>query len=401
MLKKAINNYKAVPPLVWKVLITQFLMNSSHFMTVSLLAVYMVNTLKFGAWEVATVMTANLISAQVLPFLFGLMADKYGFRLFMAGGLLLRALGLLGFVVGHGWLELAAMALVMGVGVAMYEASVYPFFSKQPLPIATRAFVLNNQMLNMGVVVGPLLSGVLLVYDVRLAFVVSSGLFGCLGLWVFAQKNIDAASAQGTVVLLSLQRVLTDRRFFCFLLALVPWYFLFAQLYVSFPIYLSQIAGDAAVPKMFLVNGLVGLVFMVVTMTVMESAAPRTVLPRVYVMATVFFFAAPLLPTAWWFLVFVGCYTMVETLILPAIETLVTELAPDGSQSTFFGALSVASAIGGSLGYYAGSWMTLNMDGRSMWSIFSGVAALGAALSFWFVKTQSGLVPGSRQDRLG
>ena len=82
---------------MWKVLITQFLMNSSHFMTVSLLAVYMVNTLKFGALEVATVMTSNLLSAQVLPFLFGLMADKYGFRLFMAGGLLLRSLGLIGF----------------------------------------------------------------------------------------------------------------------------------------------------------------------------------------------------------------------------------------------------------------------------------------------------------------
>jgi MFS family permease len=79
---------------------------------------------------------------------------------------------------------------------------------------------------------------------------------------------------------------------------------------------------------------------------------------------------------------------MVETLILPAIETLVTELAPDGSQSTFFGALSVASAIGGSLGYYAGSWMTLNTDGHTMWPIFSGVAALGFALSFWFVRCE-------------
>jgi MFS family permease len=397
MLKKSIEKYRAVPPLVWKVLITQFLMNSSHFMTVSLLAVYMVNTLKFGAWEVATVMTTNLIAAQVLPFLFGLMADKYGFRHFMAGGLLLRALGLIGFAFGHGWGTLSAMALIMGIGVAMYESSVYPFFSKQALPIATRAFVLNNQMLNMGVVVGPLLSGVLLMYDIRLAFVVSSFLFGCLGLWVFAQKDIDSAFTKGTVLFVSLQRVLTDRRFFFFLVAVVPWYFLFAQLYVSFPIYLSHIAGDAAVPKMFLVNGLVGLVFMVVTMTVMESAAPRTVLPRVYVMASVFFFSAPLLPTAWWFLVFVGCYTMVETLILPAIETLVTELAPDGSQSTFFGALSVASAIGGSLGYYAGSWMTLNTDGHTMWSIFSGVGALGFALSFWFVRSQGVTVAGQGQ----
>ena len=181
---------------------------------------------------------------------------------------------------------------------------------------------------------------------------------------------------------------MTDRRFFFFLLAVIPWYFLFAQLYVTFPIYLSLLAGEDAVPKMFMVNGLVGLIFMVASMTVMENVAPRKVLPRVYMMASVFFFSAPLLSTAWWFLLFVGCYTLVETLILPAIETLVTELAPEGSQSTFFGALSVASAIGGSLGYYSGSWMTLNTAGNTMWSVFASVGALGFALSFWFVRTQ-------------
>ncbi|WP_394788873.1 MFS transporter [Rhodoferax sp.] len=369
-------------------LLTQFVMNTSHFMTMSLLAVYMVGTLRFGAWEVATVMTTNLLAAQLLPFVFGLMADRYGFRLFMAAGLLLRALGLLGFAFGSGWLALSAMALVMGIGVAMYESSVYPFFSKQAKPIATRAFVLNNQMLNMGVVAGPLLSAVLLAYDIKLAFLVSSALFGCLGLWVFSQRAIDAGFTRGTVLAVSLQRVLRDRRFLFFLLAVVPWYFLFAQLYVSFPLYLGQIAGEAAVPKMFLVNGLVGLAFMVGTMVLMENSDARSVLPRVYAMATVFFFAAPVLSTAWWFLLFIGCYTVVETLILPAIETIVTEMAPDGSQSTFFGALSVASAIGGGLGYYTGSWCSLNLDARSMWTLFSGVGVLGCVLSVWFVRTQ-------------
>ena len=386
MLQKTIAKYKAITPLVWKVLLTQFLMNTSHFMTMSLLAVYMVGTLKFGAWEVATVMSVNLLSAQMLPFVFGLMADRYGFRRFMAAGLLLRALGLLGFAFGSGWIALSAMALVMGIGVALYESSVYPFFSKQPREIATRAFILNNQMLNLGVVVGPLLSGLLLAYDIRLAFIVSSLLFGSLSVWVFTQQEIDAAFAKGTVLAVSLKRVVSDRRFLFFLLAVVPWYFLFAQLYVSFPLYLSKIAGEAAVPKMFFVNGLVGLVFMIGTMVVMENTSPHALLPRVYLMATVFFFAAPWLGAAWWFLVFVGCYTVVETLILPAIETIVTEMAPDGSQSTFFGALSVASAVGGAAGYYAGSWMMLNLDARAMWTVFSGVGLLGFILSLGFVR---------------
>ncbi|MDB5850807.1 MAG: hypothetical protein JWP29_4559 [Rhodoferax sp.] len=387
MFQKTIEKYKAITPLVWKVLLTQFLMNASHFMTMSLLAVYMVGTLKFGAWEVATVMTTNLLAAQLLPFVFGLMADKYGFRRFMAAGLWLRALGLVGFAFGSGWVALSGMALVMGVGVALYESSVYPFFSKQPRSVATRAFILNNQMLNLGAVVGPLLSALLLTYDIRLAFTVSSGLFACLGLWVFTQRAIDGGFSQGTVLGLSLKRVASDRRFQLFLLAVVPWYFLFAQLYVSFPLYLGRIAGEAAVPQVFLVNGLVGLVFMIGTMVVMEKISPRTVLPRAYLMATLFFFAAPWQARAWWFLLFVGCYTIVETLMLPAIEILVTEMAPDGSQSTFFGALSVASAVGGAMGYFAGSWLMLNADIRTMWSVFAGVGLLGCVLSVAFVRT--------------
>jgi MFS family permease len=387
MFQQTIEKYKAVTPLVWKVLLTQCLMNASHFMTMSLLAVYMVGTLKFGAWEVATVMTTNLLAAQVLPFVFGLMADKYGFRRFMAAGLWLRALGLVGFAFGSGWVVLSGMALVMGVGVALYESSVYPFFSKQPRSVATRAFILNNQMLNVGAVVGPLFSALLLTYDIRLAFIISSGLFACLGLWVFTQRAIDGGFSQGTVLGLSLKRVASDRRFQLFLLAVVPWYFLFAQLYVSFPLYLGRIAGEAAVPKVFLVNGLVGLVFMIGTMVVMEKISPRAVLPRAYLMAALFFFAAPWQARAWWFLLFVACYTIVETLMLPAIEILVTEMAPEGSQSTFFGALSVASAVGGAMGYFAGSWLMLNADVRTVWSVFAGVGLLGCVLSAGFVRT--------------
>lgn len=49
-----------------------------------------------------------------------------------------------------------------------------------------------------------------------------------------------------------------------------------------------------------------------------------------------------------------------------------------GSQSIFFGALCVASAIGGSMGYYAGSWMTLNMEDAPYGRYFLALVRLGS-----------------------
>ncbi|MET1025548.1 MAG: MFS transporter [Dongiaceae bacterium] len=390
MLSATLQKYRQIPALLWALLATQFLMNASHFMALPLLAVYMLKTLDFGPLQIGTIMTLNLVAAQALPLLTGLISDRLGFRPMMVAGLLLRAVGMAGFVLWHDWVALSAMAVLMGAGVSLYSSGVYGLFGRQPKPLAARIFILNNQMLNLGVILGPLLANTVSSVDIQLPFLVSGGLFVLLAIWVFALRDIDQWHGEPTAMITSLKRVATNRRFLAFLAVSLPWWFLFTQLYVAFPVHMIRLAGEAWVPSIFLVNGAVGFLFMLGSMVLLDRIRSSTLLPYAYLAAAILYGGAAFATTAWWFLIFVALYTMVETIMLPALETLTAELAAEGSQSTFFGALSLAWALAGAAGYYAGTWLSLRATPGLTWGIFALVGALGIALAAWFAATQGG-----------
>ncbi len=396
-MRTVLRNYRQIPAPLWALLATQFLMNASHFMAIPLLAVYMLKTLHFGPVQIGTVMTLNLIAAQALPLLTGMMADRLGARPLMMAGLLLRAAGMIGFAFWQNWLVLAALAFLMGTGCSLYGSGIYGLFGRQPQPLAARIFVLNNQMLNLGVVLGPLLANIVAPIDIHLPFIASGGLFLALAIWSLTLSGIDRHHGVPTGMLLSLKRVAGNRRFLVFLAVSLPWWFLFTQLYVAFPVRMIQIAGAADVPTLFLVNGIAGFLFMLASMTVFERIRGSRLLPYGYLTVAILYAIVPLSSAVWWFLAFVTLYTMVETLMLPALETLTAELASAGSQSTFFGALSLAWAVAGTAGYYAGTWLSLTADPLVTWGFFGMVGLLGAVFAGWFVLTEKpGLaIPGS------
>jgi MFS transporter, DHA1 family, multidrug resistance protein len=370
----------------------QLLMNTSHFMTVPLLALYMSNTLHFGAGRLATVMTINLVSAQALPLFAGLIADSFGSRHLLSAGLWLRAAGLLGFALFHDPLAWAGFALLTGSGVACYEAGLYGTLGRQPKQHAAEVFASNNQMLNLGAIAGPTLGGLAGFFDARVAFAISAALFAVLGAVSTRMSGAGQVHAPSAVSADTprfhwhpLRAVLTERRFLRLLLVSLPWFFLFPQLYVTFPLYASRIAGPHAAPALYVLNGAVGFAFMVAAKRWLIRSEPVRMMTGAYLAATLAFSSVAWVQGTAWFFVFVAAYTVIETILLPAIETMTARFAHDGSQSTFFGVLSVGSAIGGAAGYYVGSWLALNASAPVMWLTFGAIGASGCALAAMFV----------------
>jgi hypothetical protein len=79
------------------------------------------------------------------------------------------------------------------------------------------------------------------------------------------------------------------------------------------------------------------------------------------------------------FLALVFAYTIAETMILPAIETITAELAFEGSQSTYFGALGLMWGAGVAVGSYTGSWLVLDLQQSTItWLVYSVVGSSGA-----------------------
>ncbi|MGF6483283.1 hypothetical protein [Paraburkholderia sp. JPY419] len=159
----------------------------------------------------------------------------------------------------------------------------------------------------------------------------------------------------------------------------LPWFFLFPQLYVAFPLYAGRMPGPYAASAVYVVNGVIGLAFMLSPKHWLVRMNPASATIGAYLAAAFAYASVAAMDGVAWFLVFVAGYTVTETILVPAFETMIASLAVDGSQSTFFGALSAVGALGSTAGYYAGSWLATNGTPIQTWITFGSVGTLAFA----------------------
>lgn len=383
--RELFRTYRGLPGVVWTLLSVQFLMNASHFMAMPLLAFHLMERIELGAAQLGTVLTIHLFSARLLPVITGPLADLYGSRRLMVYGLVLRSIGLLGFAALADWTALSGAALLMGAGTAAYESAVYGSFARHPPETAKRIFVLNNQALNLGVIIGPMLGAAFLLVGPLQVFLASAFVFASLAIWVSRLDRIEKGHSGGATVSASLTSVVTNKRFLQFFLATLPWWFLFSQLYVFLPIHAVRLSGsETGASLLFLVNGIAGSAFVLVSILAFERLRADTLLALCYAGLTIAYVLLPAFDGFGWFLVFVCIYTLAETLILPAIRSMIAALATPGHESTFQGFENLGWAAAGGLGNFVGGWLILAASPTLPWTVFAIVAFAGLSLSLWF-----------------
>ncbi|MDC6379889.1 MFS transporter [Pseudomonas graminis] len=365
------------PTDIRRLLWMQGLMNASHFMTIPLIALYMSANLHFSAAALASVMSANLLCAQALPLAAGAIADRFGSHRLITLGLLLRGLGFLGFSYLDGPVAWVGCAAIAGTGVACYEGGVYGLFGRQPKAYHSALFASNNQMLNAGAAVGPIIGGLAGLADIRVALGVSATVFIALSAIAYKAKLGSSVIFGRQPMMESLKAALTHAGLWRLIVISLPWFFLFPQLYVAFPMYAGQLAGPHAASAIYVVNGVVGLAFIMMAKRWMLNRDASSLTTWAYLAAGAAFTSLAALRGIEWFLLFVVAYTVVETILMPTIESMTASLAPDGSQGTFFGVMSAVGALSGAGGYYVGSWLILNRTPVETWSALGAVGFLG------------------------
>ena len=359
---------------------SQFLMNTANFMVMPLLAVYLDRYLMFTATQVGTILTVYLLATRLLPMLSGPAADGIGYRPMMVSGMFVRALGFAGFLVSEAFLPLIGFTLLIGIGSALYEPAVMEVFAAEPPSSRSHVFALHNFVLNLGVIVGPILGGVVALAGPSLPFLASAVAFALLGVVLFLVGRIFPRPVHRPTFLQNYQRVIGHRPFYLFMLIMMLWWIVYSQLFISFPVRAAQLGGGQEwASTLFIANGLIGLVVIFLVMRLLRHVQPAKLLIWGFLIAALGFAAVPLLPSVWWLIVCVVIYTVAETLMLPSGEVQVAAYAGEESGASFFGVYEGAWAAGGSIGNYLGSWLILQESGAAPWLIFAVIALVGAS----------------------
>ncbi|WP_437573417.1 MDR family MFS transporter [Sorangium sp. So ce887] len=358
---------------------SQLLMNMAAFVATPFITIYLGKNLRFSPAEVGTIVSAMMVSGRLLQILTGPIADRVGGHSMMIAGLLLRAAGFAGFAFLTGWWELLFMTLLAGVGDALYEPSVNGTFAAQPAEIRPRVFMLRNQFLNIGVVIGPMLGAALVGYGIRAPFLSAAACFVALCVLLAVVGPLVESPERRPSVLENYRAALRHRPFLAFWGVMVLWWMLFSQLFVSLPVKALEIGGSERwVSTVFLVNGVIGTLAILLVHRLNERLPVHRSLLVGIVLAGLGLGFVPLFPAMGWLLACVLIYTLGESITQPCADVMVAGFADARTGATFFGLYSGSYALGVTLGNYLGSWLVLRLTGAGPWLVYGAIGALGA-----------------------
>jgi MFS family permease len=381
--------HSTLTPAVSVAVASQVLVNASTFMVLPFAVLYLSDTVGLSAGKAGTVVAVLLLSSRLLAAGTGPLAERIGYRASMAVGLVIRGAGLALFTVGRDWAALAAAACVVGIGGALYEPALNGLLARQPTHDWLRLFATRNQLLNVGVAVGPAAAAAALSLGAEAPFLVASAILAIMGtaIWLVPEDSNSSRHdvRDRTRVQVHYAKAIRSRSFLQLFPTLVLWWALFTQLTVSVPLAARAVGGNQRwVGIAFVVNGATGVLALGCVRRLCRGLAPARILTWGLFIAASGFTLLPVVTSRWWLLSCIVLYTVGESLVLPAIDMLVASWTDDETASTFFGLALAAWAIGGTVGVFLGTWLMLGSGPVLPWVTYGalGLAATVAMLKY-------------------
>ncbi|EJQ38340.1 MULTISPECIES: MDR family MFS transporter [Bacillus cereus group] len=370
-------------PVPIKVLLTAVLfMNTGSFMIMPFLALYLTNDLHFSSWEVGTILTTILVSQRGLPIFTGFIGDRVSHTVNVIVGVMVRALGFGAFVFANSFWSVTIAAFLIGFGGALFDPSVTAFFTSQKETVRKKIFTYFNQMLNAGVIIGPLVGALLVKFNPVYPFTIAGIAMLVLSFILFIYRSkYPRTIKDNQKVLSSLKTVVSNKLFVGFICIMPLFWIMFAQLNISFPIKAYDLSGDKQlVSSIFIINGVSGLLLMFFLRKLFINQDPMILVKLGVLIMGVAIGMIPLVPSIYWMLFCVFLYTLGETLTLPGAEMTVAQFSANKPAGLFFGMFQACWALGGSLGNYLGAWLNKFNHVSWSWLIYLAIGVLASIL---------------------
>ncbi|MBP0725297.1 MFS transporter [Bacillus sp. RG28] len=348
-------------PVSIKILLTAVLfMNTGSFMIMPFLAIYLSENLHFSSLEIGTVLTTILISQRGLPLITGFIGDHGSHTVHIVLGVIIRGLGFCLFIVAKKFEFVVFSAFFIGLVGALFDPSVTAFFASQEENVRKKTFTYFNQVLNTGVIIGPLIGASLVKLGPIYPFSIAGISMLVLACAVYMYRNQYPATIKDNKKILdSVKYTFSNKHFLAFISVMILFWIMFAQLNISFPLKAYALTKNKElVSSIFIANGITGLLFMFFLRGLFIKLNP-IIMVKIGVLIMGFAIAMiPIIPSIYWVLCCVCLYTLGETMVLPAGEMAVAQFSTNKPAGLFFGMFQTSWALGGSIGNYFGAWLS-------------------------------------------
>ncbi|MCM3668988.1 MFS transporter [Mesobacillus maritimus] len=363
------------------------------YLVVPLLPIFLKIQKGMAVTEIGLILAVSPFSFQAGSLLGGWLADRIGRRTVITLGAWINALALAGYAVFDQLWLFIIMGLLSGLGVGLNAPS-----TKAALAVLasdedneTTAFSLRSIAASIGTATAGLLSYYILGGASVLVFYVAAGLYVLLGIisWLLLPKGCGDAPCK-TVPFKSYTDIFKNKAFIVFSLVSILIWSIYTQLSLSLPLRAEDILNDP---------GMVGLIWTInsIFIIVLQTPISRLIIEKTHPLYTLsigmLFIGAGLGSIYWssnfyWLMLSGIIFIMGEMLIVPTIDSTVSQLSTAKMIGVFFGLTNFVSGLGEGAGKYVGGQiLSLGTESALPWISYALAAVvislLLVMLRFW------------------
>jgi DHA1 family multidrug resistance protein-like MFS transporter len=346
------------------VLFNYFLMNTGFYLLVPFIALHGTRDLGLTASLAGVVLGVRQFVQQSLGIFGGALGDRFGYKLTLSAGLLVRAIGFASFAWAADTRGLLIAALIAALGGALYDATSNAVLATlTPIEHRAAAFSLYGIAARLGSALGPALGIWLLAINFGILSLVAASfyvagfvllMFGMPSLKPAARIAAEAGLERSFVS--SFMLTLRDGPFVRMVALNAGYWFLSVQFTISLPLYVYQRFGGLEAISVYYVINSVPAVF--VQYFLLQFLNQRWTRAHILVVGmclialgigTIGIWSLPLLVV-----LSASVFALGDLLYQPTQYTLTSDLARSDMLASYFGFAAFALAVGGGAGNVLG-----------------------------------------------
>ncbi|WNB91815.1 MFS transporter [Bacillus sp. NEB1478] len=339
-------------------LIVVFITHLGSYLVLPVLPILLKKETGLSASQIGFTLAVISVFMQAGSIVGGILADRTGRRFIIAIGAIIRALGLLGFAYFSTYPFILMTAVFSGLGLGLNAPSTKAFISSLVKEeMRSTAFSLRGIFANIGMALAGLTVFAVFTDNFRMIFITAAVIYGLASIisWFFLPAGCSGGNCE-PIEWGEYKKAIKNGPFLVFVIGTIFVWALYVQFALVLPLRADDVLKNGKdISIIWTINSItVILIQTLITKNIIRNLHPLTAvgigticiglsLGSLYFASTLFFF------------VFTGLIFIVgEMMLMPTLDTAISQLSVARFLGMFFGLASVFTGIGEAIGNFLG-----------------------------------------------
>ncbi|MGG1905473.1 MFS transporter [Enterobacter ludwigii] len=340
---------------------SQFVFNMGFYAVVPFLAIFLRDDMLLSGGLIGLILGLRTFSQQGMFIVGGALSDRFGAKIVILTGCLIRVAGYLLLAFGDSLWPIIFGACLTGVGGALFSPSIEALLAKAGTQSEahgkrsrTEWFALFAVCGELGAVLGPVAGALLTGLGFRQVALAGAGVF-IIALIVLYFCLPTARHRSPALKIVPWWTTFRQPRFVAFIIAYSSWLLSYNQLYLALPVEIHRSGGDEKdLGPLFMLASVLIITLQLPLARFARRIGAVRILPVGFLLLSAAFAIVAIFATAepsegWLRLMpsvsFVTLLTLGQMLLVPSAKDLVPYFAEETTLGAHYGALSTAGGI--------------------------------------------------------